>query len=30
MKIGFVHVREDQNIGPEPTFHAPMSSNGKD
>ena len=30
LKIGFLHAREDQKIGPEPKCHAPMSSNGKD
>ena len=28
LKSGFVDAREDQKIGPEPKFHAPMSSNG--
>ena len=26
----FLHAREDQKIGPEPKFHAPRPSNGKD
>ena len=29
-KSGFLHAREDQKIGPEPKFHVPRSSNGKD
>ena len=28
LKIGFVHAREDQNIGTESKFHVPRSSNG--
>ena len=30
LKSGFLHAREDQKIGPEPKFHAPRPSNGKD
>ena len=30
LKSGFLHVREDQKIGPEPKFHVRRSSNGKD
>merc|ERR1711923_646621 len=30
LKSGFLHAREDQKIGPEPKFHVPRSSNGKD
>merc|ERR1712213_152855 len=30
LKSGFLHAREDQKIGPEPTFHVPRSSNGED
>ena len=30
LKIGFLHAREDRKIGPEPDFHAPRPSNGKD
>ena len=30
MKSGFLHAREDQKIDPEPKFHVPRSSNGKD
>merc|ERR1712078_819347 len=30
LKSGFLHAREDQKIGPEPKFHVPRYSNGKD
>ena len=30
LKSFFLHAREDQKIGPEPNFHEPRSSNGKD
>ena len=30
LKSDFLHTREDQKIGQEPTFHAPRPSNGKD
>ena len=29
LKSGFMHGRDEQEIGPEPKFHAPRPSNGK-